>query len=288
MAIVDVRILVEGASDVEVISRALQSLALGSEYNITISSIIPTTNLEIAKSAVAGADLLIIATDADRVGRDLAEKFFSELEGLVGRIERMKIPLGHDLEHVDVELVKKELKSALIRAGLKSLQVLPEYMSLRTELLDIKGKCDAVLQEKENLEKQVQELQERYQSLYDDYYKLKNENENLNALLRKKAEKVYPIGEVWSEMFDIPAPDERYMATAVDKLGLQGRIIVGQGYVYAESRELIEELFRTVYLSLSLLEEYKPEPEPKPKPEPEHEAKEVNAEEVEAEKPKEA
>lgn len=79
MTIVDVRILVEGASDVEVISKALQGLALGSEYNITISSIIPTTNIEIAKSAAAGADLLIIATDADRVGRELAEKLFNEL-----------------------------------------------------------------------------------------------------------------------------------------------------------------------------------------------------------------
>lgn len=283
MTIVDVRILVEGASDVEVISKALQGLALGSEYNITVSSIIPTTNLEIAKSAVAGADLLIIATDADRVGRDLAEKFFSELEGLVGRIERMKIPLGHDLEHVDVELVRKELKNALIRAGLKSLQVLPEYMNLRTELLDIKGRCDAIIQEKENLEKQVQELQERYQSLYDDYYKLKNENENLNALLRKKAEKVYPIKDVWGEMFDVPAPDEKYIATAVDRLGLQGRVIVGQGHVYAESRELIEELFRTVYLSLSLLEEYKPEPEMK-----KEEAKPEEHGEVEMEEPREA
>ena len=49
---IDVRIIVEGASDVENVSRAMQNIALGAEYHITISSIIPTTNPEIAKKAV--------------------------------------------------------------------------------------------------------------------------------------------------------------------------------------------------------------------------------------------
>ena len=58
---IDVRIIVEGASDVENVSRALQNIALGAEYHITISSIIPTTNTEIAKKAVNGADIVLIA-----------------------------------------------------------------------------------------------------------------------------------------------------------------------------------------------------------------------------------
>ncbi|HOQ20485.1 MAG TPA: toprim domain-containing protein, partial [Methanothermobacter sp.] len=69
---IDVRIIVEGASDVESVSKALQDVSLGSEYHITISSIIPTTSLEIAKRAVEGADIVLIATDADATGRELA------------------------------------------------------------------------------------------------------------------------------------------------------------------------------------------------------------------------
>jgi predicted nuclease with TOPRIM domain len=72
---IDVRIIVEGASDVEIVSRAMQNIALGAEYHITISSIIPTTNPEIAKKAVQGADIVLIATDVDAPGRELAEKF---------------------------------------------------------------------------------------------------------------------------------------------------------------------------------------------------------------------
>ncbi|HIP89648.1 MAG TPA: topoisomerase [Thermococcus paralvinellae] len=249
MTIVDVRILVEGASDVEVVSKALQGLALGSEYNITISSIIPTTNLEIAKSAAAGADLLIIATDADRVGRELADKLFRELSELVGHVERMKIPLGHDLEHIDVELVRKELKNTLVRAGLKSLQILPEYMALRNQLLDLKGKYDMLEQEKQNLEKEIQNLQEKYEELRQEYQRLREENENLKILLDRRS--LIKIEDAWEQIFPgKEVPSEEIIGKAVEKLGLQGRVIVGQGYIYAEDERLIEELLKIVYLSM--------------------------------------
>lgn len=257
MTIVDVRILVEGASDVEVVSKALQGLALGSEYNITISAIIPTTNLEIAKSAAAGADLLIIATDADRVGRELAERLFSEISELVGHVERMKIPLGHDLEHIDVELVRKEIKNTLVRAGLKSLQILPEYMALRNELLDLKGRYEAALRENGELKRDFKELQERYSKLEDEYVKLKSENENLVLLLEKKSN-VFRLTELWKELFgEAPLPEEKYLARAVERLNLAGKVIVGQGYIYAEDEETVRDLLKTVYLSISFVEQEK-------------------------------
>ncbi|WP_324736257.1 toprim domain-containing protein [Thermococcus sp. SY098] len=252
MTIVDVRILVEGASDVEVVSKALQGLALGSEYNITISSIIPTTNLEIAKSAAAGADLLIIATDADRVGRELADRLFRELSELVGHVERMKIPLGHDLEHIDVELVRKELKNTLVRAGLKSLQLLPEYMALRNQLLDLKGKYDMLEQEKHSLESQLQEIEQKYEQLRQEYQRLKEENENLKILLDKRSNLV-KIEEAWKQIFPgEEVPNEEIIGKAVERLGLQGRVIVGQGYIYAEEERLIEELLKIVYLTMTI------------------------------------
>ncbi|ASJ04917.1 toprim domain-containing protein [Thermococcus barossii] len=262
MAIVDVRILVEGASDVEVVSKALQGLALGSEYNITISSIIPTTNVEIAKSAAAGADLLIIATDADRVGRDLAERLFSELGEMVGHVERMKLPLGHDLEHVDVELVRKELKNTLVRAGLKSLQILPEYMALRNQLLDLKGRYDGLAEEYRKLREEYEALTKTLEELREENTRLKEENEGLKALL-ESAKNIYRIEEAWKSLFPAePVPDETYIGKAVEKLGLAGRVIVGQGYIFAEDKGLVDELLRTVYLSLSIREE--PGEVPKP------------------------
>jgi len=261
MTIVDVRILVEGASDVEVVSKALQGLALGSEYNITISAIIPTTNLEIAKSATAGADLLIIATDADRVGRELAERMFRELGELVGQVERMKIPMGHDLEHIDVELVRKELKNTLVRAGLKSLQVLPEYMALRNQLFDLKGKHEMLMQENEELKKNYQELEQKYGELLEEYSQVLEENNRLKESLKKRAN-VFKLTDIWKELFgETTPPDERHIAEAVEKLNLGGKIIVGQGHIYSEDEDLIVELLRIVHLSLSIAQAQKEEPQ---------------------------
>jgi hypothetical protein len=49
---------------------------------------------------------------------------------------------------------------------------------------------------------------------------------------------------------------------------MAGKLVVGQGYVFAEDDALIEELLKTVYLSLAVKEELeKPEPKP-PLPEP--------------------
>jgi len=261
MTIVDVRILVEGASDVEVVSKALQGLALGSEYNITISAIIPTTNLEIAKSATAGADLLIIATDADRVGRELAERMFRELGELVGQVERMKIPMGHDLEHIDVELVRKELKNTLVRAGLKSLQVLPEYMALRNQLFDLKGKHEMLIQENEELKKNYQEFEQKYGELLEEYSQVLEENNRLKESLKKRAN-VFKLTDIWKELFgETTPPDERHIAEAVEKLNLGGKIIVGQGHIYSEDEDLIVELLRIVHLSLSIAQAQKEEPQ---------------------------
>ena len=261
MTIVDVRILVEGASDVEVVSKALQGLALGSEYNITISAIIPTTNLEIAKSATAGADLLIIATDADRVGRELAERMFRELGELVGQVERMKIPMGHDLEHIDVELVRKELKNTLVRAGLKSLQVLPEYVALRNQLFDLKGKHEMLIQENEELKKNYQELEQKYGELLEEYSQVLEENNRLKESLKKRAN-VFKLTDIWKELFgETTPPDERHIAEAVEKLNLGGKIIVGQGHIYSEDEDLIVELLRIVHLSLSIAQAQKEEPQ---------------------------
>lgn len=214
MTIVDVRILVEGVSDVEVVSRALKGLTLGGEYGITVSAIIPTTNLDIARRAAKGADLVIIATDADKVGRGLAERLTEELEGKVGAVERMKLPPGHDLEHVDVEIVRKEIKDALVRAGLKTLQLLPRYRELEEENLELRKKIESL--------------------------------DEISA----ETPKVLSVRDVWNRLFPgKEPPGEDVLGEAILKLGLAGKVIVGQGHVFSTDPKLVEDLMRAVYLS---------------------------------------
>ena len=148
---IDVRIIVEGASDVENISRALQDIALGAEYHITISSIVPTTSPKIAKKAVAGADIVLIATDVDAPGRELAEKFHKILKDKVGHVERMKLPFGHDVEYIDPALIRREIKNAIIRSGLIAIANINHFQEVMDQLHQSEETIDEIQKENEEL-----------------------------------------------------------------------------------------------------------------------------------------
>ena len=176
---IDVRIIVEGASDVENVSRALQNIALGAEYHITISSIIPTTNTEIAKKAVNGADIVLIATDVDAPGRELAEKFQKVLKKEVGHIERMKLPFGHDVEYIDPALIRREIKNAIIRSGLLSIANLGRFREIKNRLKESEDKIKELKAEIKDLSSQKDELALENQELVDAQERLKLKQDNL-------------------------------------------------------------------------------------------------------------
>ena len=203
---IDVRIIVEGASDVESISKAMRNIALGAEYHITISSIIPTTSSEIAKKAVSGADIVLIATDVDAPGRELAEKFRKVLKDKVGHIERMKLPFGHDVEYIDPYLIQNEIKNAIIRSGLISIANIQYFRELEESLKEskeniknlAKGKNDleslnnALNLENEDIKKansdfkdQLDLLSNKYNDLKAEFSSVKSKYENIKNKIIK-------------------------------------------------------------------------------------------------------
>lgn len=56
-----------GPEDSEFLSKAIKNINLFNDFNIIISSIITTQNVEIAKNAVLGADIILIATHSDEM-----------------------------------------------------------------------------------------------------------------------------------------------------------------------------------------------------------------------------
>ena len=57
---IDVRIIVQGLDIAQLVSKAVNSIQLESDYNILVSSIIPTTEISIVKKVAGGADILLI------------------------------------------------------------------------------------------------------------------------------------------------------------------------------------------------------------------------------------
>lgn len=251
---IDVRIIVEGASDVENVSRALQNIALGAEYHITISSIIPTTNTEIAKKAVSGADIVLIATDVDAPGRELADKFQKVLKKEVGHIERMKLPFGHDVEYIDPTLIRKEIKNAIIRSGLLSIANLGRFQELKNRLKESENKIKELNKEideltsfKEKLTNENQEMassQERLQlkekSLQDEFKIVKQQYADVKnqygIILNKNLYETFPLVELWKENFNENLEEEDHI-TFITSEFKPDNIVLGQGFIAAPSKK---------------------------------------------------
>lgn len=251
---IDVRIIVEGASDVEKVSRAMQNIALGAEYHITISSIIPTTNPEIAKKAVRGADVLLIATDVDAPGRELADKFQKCLKKEVGHIERMKLPFGHDVEYIDPAIIRKEIKNAIVRAGLLSVANIGKYTEIEERLWESKDKIKALRKENEELSLENQGLTSQTQELSKENEKLENKlhiveeefqaakekhadtKNRYNILKNKKLFETFPLKELWKKAFNEELTDEDQVYFISNEFKPE-KIVVGQGYIAAPSKE---------------------------------------------------
>jgi predicted nuclease with TOPRIM domain len=260
---IDVRIIVEGASDVENVSRALQNIALGAEYHITISSIIPTTSPEIAKKAVCGADIVLIATDVDAPGRELAEKIQKTLRGEVGHVERMKLPFGHDVEYIDPVLIRREIKNAIIRSGLiaianinrfqdikdqlrRSEENIKEILKENEELLSLNEKLVALNQElsssQELLESKLKSLKDEFKVLKQRYADVKNKH---SMLLNKNLFETFSIQKLWKEEFneDLAAEEQVIFITSEFK---PDNILVGQGYIAAPSKKEATEWLKVI------------------------------------------
>jgi predicted nuclease with TOPRIM domain len=268
---IDVRIIVEGASDVESVSRAMQGVALGAEYNITISSIIPTTSLEIAERAVKGADVVLIATDVDAPGRELAEKYQEALKDQVGHLERMKFPYGHDVEYIDPALIKDEIKNAIIRAGLSSISYIKYFRELETELDASTDKLREISMENSDLRSENhqnqekldeivqinQQLQEKLETLQDDSNRIKNEYVQLKSRCSRLQEKnlleVFSIKKLWKEAFNQILKEEDQIIFATNQFK-PDNIVVGQGWISARSRDEAIEWLKVIKTALIFID----------------------------------
>jgi predicted nuclease with TOPRIM domain len=260
---IDVRIIVEGASDVEIVSRAMQNIALGAEYHITISSIIPTTNPEIAKKAVQGADIVLIATDVDAPGRELAEKFKKCLRNEVGHVERMKFPFGHDVEYMDPSIIRKEIKNAIIRTGLTSIANIHRFRELEDQIKESRENLKVLAREKKDLEIENQSIGSKNKELSDSNDKLTEklkivEDEFRNAKHRHadiknkyqfiKAKQLYErfsLKELWKESFDEELNEEEQIYFISNEFKPE-KIVIGQGYITATSKEAAKEWLKII------------------------------------------
>lgn len=264
---IDVRIIVEGASDVESVSKAMKNIALGAEYHITISSIIPTTSSIIAKKAVKGADIVLIATDVDAPGRELADKFQKVLKDDVGHIERMKLPFGHDVEYMDPYLIQTEIKNAIIRSGLISVANINLFRELQDKLKESEEIINDLSTKNKDLEalnnelstetqklqnandksnKELESLEDKHSSLKIKYNSMKHEYDKVQ---NKELFESFSIDELWKEVFDEKLENKEQIYFISNEFKPEN-VIVGQDQIVALSKKDAVEWLKIIRVVL--------------------------------------
>lgn len=234
---VDVRIIVSGLDIAEVVSKSVDNTQLENDYNIIVSSIIPTNNFEIAKKVAAGGDIILIGGYGQDENYNL---LFNDLKtdfNHVGLFDYNNIIKN---ETVDSNLAANEILNSIIRAALSYSLNLVNVHTLENKLLKLTHKYNSLLddynkliEDYDDVSLKNKELQETIDDLKSDFTAFKSRYEDIYS---KEFLEIYNLNDLWQEAFREDLTDAKKVTIATNKFKPEN-IIVGQGYIGAQSRQ---------------------------------------------------
>lgn len=234
---VDVRIVVSGLNIVEVVSQSIDSAQLEKDYNIIVSSIIPTTNFEIAKKVAEGGDIILIGG----YGQD--ENFnllFNDLKtefNHVGLFDYNNITKN---DEIDSDLVANEVLNSIMRSALSYSLNLMNVHALENKLRSLTHKYNSLLDDYNKVIEECDSLTFKNNELEEDISTLKSDFENFKAryedIYSKDILEIYNLKELWEETFNESFLNNEKVVIATNKFKPEN-IIIGQGYIGAQSRQ---------------------------------------------------
>ena len=162
---VDVRIVLTDLEYIEPISRAVSNFDL-SNFNVIVSSIIPTNDVELAKTAVNGADLILIAIENSE-GDELFNAFKKELKSPYNFIEPLNLPSLERLNSYEDNVFEDEIANSIIRGGLFSISSLSAINNAKRQYFNLKDEYDRNLLKIDKLNEENKHLIEESKYLRD-------------------------------------------------------------------------------------------------------------------------
>ena len=253
---IDVRIIVGGLDIAQLVSKAVNNIQLENDYNIIVSSIIPTVELNIVKKVASGADILLIGG----YGHD--ETFnilFNELKtdfNHIGLFDYNNIIIED--ESIDFKLAEKEILNSIIKSTLSYSLNLINIHTLENKLMKVTHNYNSLLddynqliKEQDVLTQENKELREDIDAIRLDFsaFKLRYEDIYSRDILE-----IFNLNDLWQEIFHQDLSDEERIVIATNKFR-PDNIIVGQGYIAAESRQKAIEWLNIVRTALIFVDE---------------------------------
>ena len=253
---IDVRIIVQDLNVAQLVSKAVNNIQLERDYNIIVSSIIPTNELSIVKKVAGGADILLIGG----YGHDETYNIlFNELKtdfNHIGLFDYNNIIIED--ESIDFKLAEKEILNSIIKSTLSYSLNLINIHTLENKLMKITHNYNNLLddynkliKENEVLSQQNNELMEDIEEVKSDFNAFKLRYEDIYS---KDILEIFNLEELWQETFMQNLTDEDRIVIATNKFRPEN-IIVGQNYIAAESKSKAVEWLNIVRTALIFVDD---------------------------------
>ncbi len=253
---IDVRIIVAGLDIAQLVSKAVNNIQLERDYNIIVSSIIPTVELDIVKKVASGADILLIGG----YGHDETYNIlFNELKtdfNHIGLFDYNNIIIED--ESIDFKLAEKEILNSIIKSTLSYSLNLINIHTLENKLMKVTHNYNSllddynqVLKENEVLSQENKELREDIDEVKSDFsaFKLRYEDVYSREILE-----IFSLDDLWQETFRQDLADEERVVIATNKFK-PDNIIVGQGFIAAESKSKAVEWLKIIRTALIFVDD---------------------------------
>lgn len=255
---IDVRIIVNGLDIAQFISKAVNNIQLESDYNIIVSSIIPTVEVDIVKKVASGADILLIGG----YGHD--ETFnilYNELKtdfNHIGLFDYNNIIIED--ESIDFKLAEKEILNSIIKSTLSYSLNLINIHTLENKLMKVTHNYNNLLDDYNQLIKEQDVLTQENKELREDINDVKAEfsafKSRYDDIYSKEILEVFNLNDLWQDVFRQELVDEERIVIATNKF-MPEDIIVGQGFIAAQSRQKAIEWLNIVRTALIFVDDNK-------------------------------
>lgn len=253
---IDVRIIVSGLDIAQLVSKAVNNIHLENDYNIIVSSIIPTVELSIVKKVASGADILLIGG----YGSDETYNIlFNELKtdfNHIGLFDYNNIIVED--ESIDFKLAEKEILNSIIKSTLSYSLNLINIHTLENKLMKVTHNYNnllddynQVIKENEVLSQENNELLEDIKELKSDFNAFKLRYEDIYS---KEILEIFSLDDLWQETFRQDLLDDDRIVIATDKFK-PDNILVGQGFIASQSKEKAIEWLKIIRTALIFVDD---------------------------------
>ncbi len=257
---IDVRIIVSNLDIAGLVSKAVNSAQLERDYNIVVSSIIPTTDLELAKKVAEGADIILIGGYGQDDNFNL---LFNDLKtdfNHIGLFDYNNVLF--ESEELNTELAQKEILNSIIKSTISYSLNLINIHTLENKLLKLTKNYNNLLDDYNKLIKENEVLTNENKDLLDDIDNLKSDFSNFKDryedIYNKDFLEIYKLDELWQEVFRQEFVDDERIVIATNKFKPEN-IIVGQGFIAAQSRSQAIEWLKIIKTALIFVDDNKEE-----------------------------